>query len=249
MNKSKFLLRFDDICPTMNWSVWEKIESILIFHGISPILAVVPENMDPKLMISSPNPKFWDRVRYWQSMGWSIALHGYQHLYVNNNAGILDLTPQSEFAGLAFNVQNEKIKKGLAVFNYEGIKPDAWIAPSHSFDIFTINALLQNGINTISDGLALFPYEDRSGMTWVPQQFGTFFPFPIGVWTFCYHHNCLTESSLSTLLNKLSIYSSRFISLQDAVILSNQRPSHFDILVKSIRRIRTYFFRVSNYSV
>ena len=44
---AKYILRFDDICSTMNWNKWNSIEDILIKHNIKPILAIVPDNKDP----------------------------------------------------------------------------------------------------------------------------------------------------------------------------------------------------------
>ena len=67
--KSRYLIRFDDICPTMNWSVWESVESILLKYHIKPILAVVPDNQDPQLVVDAPRPDFWEKVRQWQSYG------------------------------------------------------------------------------------------------------------------------------------------------------------------------------------
>ncbi len=46
---SKYLIRFDDLCPTMNWDMWSRIESVLLEHKISPLLAVVPDNQDRKV--------------------------------------------------------------------------------------------------------------------------------------------------------------------------------------------------------
>ncbi|MEM5789386.1 MAG: DUF2334 domain-containing protein, partial [Syntrophobacteraceae bacterium] len=88
-SSTRYLVRFDDICPTMNWIVWDKIEPMLVQYRVSPILAVIPENRDPKLHVQPPVPAFWDRVRDWQSRGWTIALHGYRHVYVNQNRGLL----------------------------------------------------------------------------------------------------------------------------------------------------------------
>src|ERR1700676_5179596 len=74
----KFLLRFDDICPTMDWKIWNEVETILVEEGIKPILAVIPDNQDETLHDAEPNRHFWDRVRSWQTRGWTIGLHGYQ---------------------------------------------------------------------------------------------------------------------------------------------------------------------------
>ena len=77
---ARYLVRFDDICPTMNWAAWSRIETVLDRHGVAPILAVVPDNRDPKLMVDNSRADFWARVRGWQTKGWTIALHGFQHL-------------------------------------------------------------------------------------------------------------------------------------------------------------------------
>ena len=65
MNNDRYLLRFDDICPTMNWAIWDKVEEGLRRHDVRPILAVVPDNHDSKLRIDPPRADFWDRVRQW----------------------------------------------------------------------------------------------------------------------------------------------------------------------------------------
>src|SRR5882724_6605764 len=85
----KFLLRFDDICPTINWDVWQKLEDIMVEEDITPILSVIPDNQDPLLHDCEPNEHFWERVRTWQARGWTIGLHGYQHRYVNTDPGIV----------------------------------------------------------------------------------------------------------------------------------------------------------------
>ena len=59
---SKYLIRFDDLCPTMNWDMWSRIESVLLEHKISPLLAVVPDNQDRKLVAGAAREDFWDRV-------------------------------------------------------------------------------------------------------------------------------------------------------------------------------------------
>ena len=77
-----FVLRFDDICPTMRWDIWSQIEPALIDSDVKPILAVVPDNRDPVLAPAPAVRDFWGHVRRWQDLGWTIALHGYQHLYM-----------------------------------------------------------------------------------------------------------------------------------------------------------------------
>jgi peptidoglycan/xylan/chitin deacetylase (PgdA/CDA1 family) len=216
---AQYLLRFDDICSTMNWHVWGKIESVLHEKAIKPILAVVPDNQDPKLSIAPPATDFWQQVRSWQAHGWTIALHGYQHVYVNKNPGILSLaTLQSEFAGLPREVQEEKLHSGLAIFKREGVRADCWVAPSHSFDWTTVDLLAELGLKVINDGLWPWPHTDRRGITWVPQQlWGGIIPRPAGVWTVCYHPNGWSMAQQDRFQHDLEAFGSQ-ITYQDEVV-------------------------------
>ncbi len=211
--ESRYLLRFDDICPTMNWTVWEAIERDLVLHKVRPILAVVPDNRDPKLMCDPPVPDFWDRVRQWQKMGYAIALHGYQHLYVNHDPGLMKLTPNSEFTGLSYQEQKTKLKKALAIFAEQGVRADAWVAPSHSFDRTTLQVLAELGLMVISDGLWPWPHLDDDRLFWVPQQLWGFSPKPAGVWTVCCHHNSWTETRIETFGRQLASYAPQMTDL------------------------------------
>jgi len=232
---ARYLLRFDDLCPTMDWDAWDRIEPMLERHGVRPILAVVPDNRDPHLEAGPAREDFWDRVRSWQARGWAIGLHGYQHTYVNREAGILGLNPRSEFAGLPFEAQVAKLGRGLAVFAREGVRADAWIAPAHSFDGVTLLALKAVGLRTISDGLGLFPYRDPAGAAWVPQQFASMRPLPWGVWTFCYHINRIGPEALERFRRALGRLAPRMISLPEAVARCRTRRTAGDRLVGLVR--------------
>jgi predicted deacetylase len=181
------VLRFDDLCPTLDWEQWEPLEAILKKLDIKPLIGVVPDNRDPALCKGRKAEDFWDRVRGWQAMGWAIGIHGYQHKYETRSTGIVGIRRYSEFAGLPRAQQAAKLKKGLAIFQQQGITADAWIAPSHSFDEITVDILRMLGITTISDGYTVYPYRDRGGTLWVPQQIGTFRRMPFGLWTICCH--------------------------------------------------------------
>lgn len=233
---ARYLIRFDDICPTMNWSLWDEVEGLLLEAGVEPILAVIPDNKDSKLMVAPAAHDFWDRVRGWQARGWSIGLHGYQHTYVNAEPGILMLNKQSEFAGLSYQEQVEKLRNGMDIFEREGVHADAWVAPAHSFDGVTVSALADLGIHTISDGMALAPFRDPQGSVWVPQQFANMRPLPYGVWTFCYHLEALTPRAMVTFRRRLKQLSSQMISLQDAVLLGVRPHSVGDKLVGALRK-------------
>jgi predicted deacetylase len=228
---AKFLLRFDDMCPTIDWDVWQKLEDIMVQEGVRPILSVIPDNQDPHLHEGPPNEQFWERVRTWQARGWTIGLHGYQHRYVSRNPGIIGLKPYSEFAGVPSEQQRAKLEQGLSIFSREGVRPDVWVAPAHSFDENTVQILINLGIRTISDGLSLYPYRDTQNVTWVPQQLWKFRSVPFGVWTICIHNHddlyldsdhfrrCLREykDSMTSLPAMVAEYGKRSHSLVDGI--------------------------------
>ena len=206
--RPQYLLRFDDICPTMNWSIWEPIEEALVGAGVKPVLAVVPDNQDPTLKVSDPDRRFWDRVRAWQARGWSIGLHGYQHLHTTADGGILRFSRWSEFSGLSFQDQRFKLQRACDVFASHGVRPDVWIAPAHSFDAVTLQALKDIGICCLSDGFSLYPYRDSNGMMWVPQQLWHFRPMPFGLWTVCLHANRWTLADVDCFRSHLREFAS-----------------------------------------
>lgn len=216
MKEAKYLIRFDDICPTMNWDVWEEIEKIVDGFGLKPILAVVPDNQDRHLMHGKANERFWERVRAWSEKGWSVGLHGFQHLYETRASGIVGLNHRSEFAGLPIEVQREKIQRALRIFYEEKVKIDCWIAPAHSFDWDTVDVLLSNGVAVISDG-----YFNRAvtyrGALWVPQQLWRFEEKRAGLWTVCYHHNSWSAESVEKFKRDITCFSKRIIGLSEVV--------------------------------
>lgn len=211
-----YLVRFDDVCPTMDWAAWDAMEDLLLRHGIKPMLAVVPDNRDLALRVNPPRADFWDRVRSWQARGWSIGLHGCTHEYITTDAGLVGLNATSEFAGVPRHEQEARLRRALAVFAQQGVRADAWIAPGHSFDQTTIELLLGAGIRTISDGYYPRPVT-YLGATWVPQQLWRFRPAPSGVWTVCYHVNGYTSADVDKVGRDFSEYADRITDLQSVL--------------------------------
>lgn len=200
---AQYLIRFDDICPTMKWPIWEQVEEILLSSSVKPILAVVPDNQDPKLKVGEPNTSFWDQVRMWQNRGWTIGLHGYQHRYVTADGGMMGINKRSEFSSLSYPEQQSKLQQALEIFERERVRPDLWIAPAHSFDEATLEALRKLGIRHLSDGFSLYPYVDANGMMWVPQQLWRFRRMPFGLWTICLHFNHWTSTDVARFRSHL----------------------------------------------
>jgi len=221
---AQYLLRFDDICPTLNWSVWNEIEPHLNRLRIHPILAVVADNQDSGLRVGTSCNDFWERVRAWQKSGWTIGLHGYQHRYGTSESGIVGLNTRSEFAGLSLDQQREKIRRAIEIFDREQVRPEVWIAPAHSFDHSTILALKEQGIQYISDGFFLYPHRDTEGMLWVPQQLWRFRRRPFGVWTVCYHPNGWRDRQIKAFVDDIEAYQDSITNFTEiTTIYSNRR--------------------------
>ncbi len=221
---AQYLIRFDDICPTMNWTVWEEIEAALIASDVRPLLAVVPANEDRTLMVAPPAKDFWARVRGWQERGWAIGLHGYQHRYVTHEGGLVPLNHRSEFAGVPAHEQADKLRRAVEIFRREGIRPDAWIAPGHSFDGATLAALPAVGIEIVSDGFFLSAHRDPAGMLWIPQQLWGFHYRPMGLWTVCFHLNGWTTADLTRFRRDLAAYRARIVSLAEVRAAHGDQP-------------------------
>ena len=163
----RILLRFDDICPSMNWAQWDRAINLMDKAGVTALLGVIPDCQDPDLMIDEPNPKFWEYVRTLQAKGFTIAMHGFQHVFDIRSSGIVTPKKHSEFAGHPYQVQFEKIRKGKSIMAQHGIETDVFFAPAHSYDSNTLKALAANGFKYISDGMSTKPYE-RCGIISFP---------------------------------------------------------------------------------
>lgn len=154
----KILIRFDDICPSMNWEQWNIAEEILCKHGVKPLIGVIPDCQDSDLQLDEPRLDFWEWVRKKQSEGYAIAMHGFRHVFCSPHHGIINKRMASEYAGLPLDVQCEYIRKGKEILESHGIFTDVFFAPAHSYDENTLKALYQNGFKYISDGKSAKAY-------------------------------------------------------------------------------------------
>lgn len=171
MSKRKILLRFDDICPTMNWEQWEKAKQMMDKAGVTALLGVVPDCTDPDLKIDTPRPDFWEYIRELQNQGYAIAMHGYHHQFEIKADGLVTKNKISEFAGLSYEKQLEKMQKGMAILKSHGIVTDVFFAPAHSYDDNTLRALDACGFKYVSDGLSSKPYM-KQGIKLLPCRSG-----------------------------------------------------------------------------
>lgn len=209
-----YIIRLDDASDYNNLSNWNRMEKILNSYSIKPIVGVIPNNQDPSMVkVYKKNNDFWKKVKQWQNNGWIIAMHGYNHVYITNDGGINPIQKRSEFAGVSLKKQEDKIRKGIEIFKSNGIIPDVFFAPSHTFDKNTLLALKKNSdIRIISDTIANDIYFEND-FYFLPQQSGRVRKLPFKFVTFCYHPNTMCDNDFDELENFIKENRNKFNSL------------------------------------
>lgn len=222
---NKYLIRLDDACPYMDRVKWQRVEDILDKYGIKPLVGIIPANADPQTMIDTEDFQFWYKAHSWVDKGWTIAMHGYDHVCVTNQGGTNPVHQRSEFAGLDYEEQAKKISDGYHELKKHQIEPDFFFAPSHTYDENTLKAIINiTPIRKISDTIATKPYKMNNGMVVVPCQMGRFRKMRIpGYWTACYHPNMMDDYQFEKLDAFFMKHSKDCISFND-ILLSNIGP-------------------------
>ena len=184
------LLRFDDIAPNMNWKMMNKCEKLFLNYNIKPVLGIIPKNEDSELLSFQFKENFWEKVKHWQSLGWEISIHGYNHKYSldTRKKDYFKFGGKSEFFGNSYDKQKLKLKKSIEIFKKNNIKVRSFFAPNHTYDFNTFKALKANGIFKIIDGYGFFPYE-KFGINFVPQLFYKNIILPFGIQSTQIHLN------------------------------------------------------------
>ncbi len=212
----RYLLRVDDLCPTIKREPWERLAAFIDELGIKPILAVVPDNRDPELRVSEHDDSFWERMRAMERAGAAIALHGYQHRAESRGRSLVSLHRESEFAGVSSLTQRTWIRVGLDILRSHGLSPTIWAAPRHGFDDNTLGALRAEGISVLSDGFARRPFL-RGGFTWIPQQLWGPVEKGEGLWTICLHVNTVTAQQFDDFAAFARGHTAQFTSVDQAL--------------------------------
>lgn len=234
---SKYIIRLDDACEKRDIEKWNKMEELLDRYGIKPLVGIIPHCEDPAMEKYPVDTEFWDRVERWIDKGWSIALHGYNHVYSTRCGGINPVNQRSEFAGEPLAVQQEKIRKGIAIMREHGIEPEIFFAPSHTFDENTLKALqTESDIRIISDTVAFDTYQDGD-FTYIPQLSGRVRKLPFRTVTFCYHPNTMKPNDFAYLQTFLQENKEKFAdSIQ--LVMKERKQGILDRLLK-----KAYFAR------
>jgi hypothetical protein len=213
---AKFIIRLDDACPTFNFEKWNLFFKIFDKYGVKPIIAVIPNNKSESFNTINEGLDFWEEVRKWQSIGYNIAFHGYDHVYITKEKGIIGLNnKKSEFAGLSLIDQEEKLRKGQEIFNREKVNTNVFVAPAHTFDFNTLKALKScTNVEIISDGFALQGFIEH-GFKWIPMQLWGPKKKKNGLWTLCYHPETANKKDLDELEKFIQLNRENIICIDD----------------------------------
>lgn len=212
---ARFVIRLDDICPTMDHGKFARARAHFDKARVRPLMGVVPDNKDPDLEIDAPDPAFWEMMRTLRAEGWGISQHGYQHRIHTSHRGLLGITPRSEFAGRDMAAQRDDLAAGQAILEAEGIGTDIFMAPFHSYDQATLDALKSLNFTTLTDGYGIVPWQ-QNGLTFVPQLFEKPMNFGAGIYTLCLHLNNMTDEAIDALGAFMTANAPRFIGFEKA---------------------------------
>ena len=193
----RYFFRIDDIAPNMNWENFNLLISIFKKHNIKPLLAVIPDNKDPKLLEYPFISDFWITINELKQDDWIIGQHGWQHL-VQAGGGMLKIHNSGEFGGLDLNVQEKMIRNGKDIISSKFEQSEIFVAPRHSFDHNTVKALRHNNFKFISDGIGLYPFK-KWGIVWLPQILWRPRKWLFGLITVALHPNTMTHDEFTNL--------------------------------------------------
>ena len=211
-------VRIDDVTPDMDWDSFEKFKQLLDEYQIKPLIGVVPDNQDANLQRGTYREDFWEYVKSLQEEGWSVALHGYQHVYTTGKGGMFPLNNFSEYAGLDYAQQLDMLSFGQRTLRSHGIETDIFMAPGHSYDQNTLRALQQLGFRYITDGFGDRPYVmEKYQLTFLPIAFqsGKDIEKREKYTTLVYHINNMSEKQLEYQKNLMARHKEDFISFQE----------------------------------
>ena len=212
----KIAVRLDDITPDMDWEKFRRLEKLLDENKIAPLIGIVPDNQDPNLMKNPAVSDFYQQIKTWENKGWSLAMHGCNHIYTTNKGGLFPLNHLSEFAGVALKEQKRMITEGKQKLSEMGIKTNIFMAPAHSFDKNTLTVLKEEGFCYITDGFGDYPYQ-RSGLTFLPIAFRKEKDIEKdhGYTTIVFHTNTMDEGEFRAFEKMLKKHKQDFISYKE----------------------------------
>ena len=241
-----YILRFDDINPNMDWERFNKLKSIINKYNIKSILGVIPKCEDKTISNFPENKNYFIDLKKMKSDGDLIAQHGYTHITDSKSKGLYGNEKRSEFAGLNYNDQYERIFKGKKILLENCLWQPIFMAPVHTFDNTTLKVLRKLDFKLITDGFSRYPFE-LNGIKLIPQISSMPLPtcLPL-ISQLCIHINNLSDEKLKFLVSFIEENNHLFISPIDALKLEkNNLFSKFEnkiigVLIRLIRKIKEF---------
>lgn len=240
--RKKYYIRLDDACPTMDFDKWNTIVSFLLSLNIKPLIGVIPNNEDSKLLFNKIDIYFWDLIKDWEQKGCVIAQHGYNHVYITKEGGLNPIQRRSEFAGVKYSLQKTKIIEGYEILKNKNLNVNCFFAPSHTYDLNTLKIIKKyTPIRFISDTLALKPYS-YMGLTFYPvlgEKIRCFMP---GDYTIALHPSAMSDNKIldfknSVVRNKLNIYSFELLPATKGKSIFDNIYSGFYFMARKLRKL------------
>ena len=238
------LIRMDDITACMNWKLMDKCEELFDKYKIKPLLGVIPKSQDPSLLAFPKNENFWERVDIWKEKGWEITMHGCSHLYTqkSDNKDIFGYGGDSEFYGLDYFTQLNKIEAGLEEFKKRKIDIRSFFAPNHIYDYNTLKAIKKSNIKIIIDGYGLFPYF-KNELLFIPQLFYKEILLPFGIQSTQIHLNEWNDESFKNFEIFIKKNHKKIVSLDHIIKIVN--PNRIQNLInifveKTLKTVRFF---------
>jgi len=216
------LIRMDDVAENMNWILMDKCELLFDKYEIKPLLGVIPINQDPELLQFPKNSSFWEKVKDWKNKGWEVTMHGCNHLYTqkSDKKDIFNYGGNSEFYGLDYSSQLNKIQIGLQEFKKRNIKVRSFFAPNHIYDQNTLKALKDSNIKIIIDGYGLFPYY-KNEILFIPQLFYKEIFLPFGIQSTQMHINNWNNKNYSNFEKFIKKNYKKIVNLDHVINVAN----------------------------
>ena len=238
------LIRMDDICENMNWKLMDRCELLFDKYNIKPLLGVIPVNKDPELLVYPKKEFFWEKVKNWKSKGWEITMHGFNHLYTqkSDKKDIFNYGGDSEFYGLEYLTQLNKIEAGLSEFKKREIKVRSFFAPNHIYDQNTLEALKKKDIKIIIDGYGLFPFY-KDDLLFIPQLFYREIFLPFGIQSTQLHINYWDNRDFERFENFIVKHHNKIVDLDYIINITGpnsiQNITNF-IVEKTLKTARLF---------
>ncbi|MDB2329286.1 DUF2334 domain-containing protein [Candidatus Arcticimaribacter forsetii] len=235
LHRAKYIIRLDDACHQMPLEKWNIFESFFDDNNIKPIIGVIPLNKD-KGLGSNSNPDFWNLIKSWKNKGWSIAMHGLHHQCekIIPRHSFFKFGNKSEFVGKSLNNQTKIIQQSIDCFEQNNIEPGMFMAPSHTFDSYTLNALESSTrIRVITDGFSFRPFR-KNNFIFIPQQLWSVRKLPFGLYTICIHPTSMKMDQIHKFIEELEKIAEHIISPFDINFENIKNQGFLDLIFEKV---------------